>query len=42
MSLICRQETGLTAEECIACVGQSKLGPTQIDAAFYRDRTHRR
>nr|WP_314259050.1 GNAT family N-acetyltransferase [uncultured Devosia sp.] len=29
MSLICAQETGLTAEEYIACVGQSKLGPTR-------------
>jgi GNAT superfamily N-acetyltransferase len=29
MSLICTQETGLTAEEYIACVGQSKLGPTR-------------
>ena len=29
MSLICAQETGLTAEEYIACVGQSTLGPTR-------------
>ena len=29
MSLICAQETGLTAEEYIACVGQSALGPTR-------------
>lgn len=29
MSIICTQETGLTAEEYIACVGQSKLGPTR-------------
>ncbi|WEK05611.1 MAG: GNAT family N-acetyltransferase [Candidatus Devosia phytovorans] len=29
MSLICAQETGLSAEEYIACVGQSKLGPTR-------------
>ena len=29
MSIICTQETGLTAEEYIACVGQSTLGPTR-------------
>jgi len=29
MSVICAQETGLTAEEYIACVGQSALGPTR-------------
>lgn len=29
MSIICAQETGLTAEEYIACVGQSALGPTR-------------
>jgi len=29
MSLICAQESGLTAEEYIACVGQSALGPTR-------------
>lgn len=29
MSIICAQETGLTAEEYIACVGQSTLGPTR-------------
>lgn len=29
MSFICAQETGLTAEEYIACVGQSALGPTR-------------
>ena len=29
MSIICTQETGLTAEEYVACVGQSKLGPTR-------------
>lgn len=29
MSIICAQETGLTAEEYVACVGQSALGPTR-------------
>ena len=29
MTIICAQETGLTAEEYIACVGQSALGPTR-------------
>ena len=29
MAIICAQETGLTAEEYIACVGQSTLGPTR-------------
>jgi GNAT superfamily N-acetyltransferase len=29
VSVICAQETGLTAEEYVACVGQSKLGPTR-------------
>lgn len=29
MSIICAQETGLTAEEYTACVGQSALGPTR-------------
>lgn len=29
MTIICAQETGLTAEEYVACVGQSKLGPTR-------------
>lgn len=29
MSIICAQETGLTAEEYIGCVGQSALGPTR-------------
>ena len=29
MAIICAQETGLTAEEYIACVGQSALGPTR-------------
>src|SRR5215217_7026927 len=29
MSIVCTQETGLTAEEYIACVGQSALGPTR-------------
>jgi GNAT superfamily N-acetyltransferase len=29
VSIICAQETGLTAEEYIACVGQSKLGPAR-------------
>jgi len=29
VNIICAQETGLTAEEYIACVGQSKLGPTR-------------
>jgi GNAT superfamily N-acetyltransferase len=29
MSIVCAQETGLTAEEYIACVGQSALGPTR-------------
>lgn len=29
MGIICAMETGLTAEEYIACVGQSALGPTR-------------
>ena len=29
MAVVCAQETGLTAEEYIACVGQSALGPTR-------------
>lgn len=29
MTIICALETGLTAEEYIACVGQSALGPTR-------------
>lgn len=29
MSIICAQETGLTAEEYIGCVGQSTLGPNR-------------
>ena len=29
MAVICAQETGLTAEEYIACVSQSALGPTR-------------
>lgn len=29
MSIICAQETGLTAEEYIGCVGQSTLGPVR-------------
>src|SRR6218665_3140059 len=29
MSIICAQETGLTAEEDIGCVAQSALGPTR-------------
>lgn len=29
MNIICALETGLTAEEYIACVGQSALGPTR-------------
>ena len=29
MDIVCAQETGLTAQEYIACVGQSALGPTR-------------
>lgn len=29
MAIVCAQETGLTAEEYVACVGQSALGPTR-------------
>lgn len=29
MTIICAQETGLTAEEYVGCVGQSTLGPVR-------------